>query len=108
MFFVDAVRRPLSRPYEGPFRVLQRDAKSFVISRAGRSWTVSVDRLKPALGFEPGVLSPAAASRPILDRLGAPDVAPRAAAAASPATAPSYADIVTTRSGRVSRPPTRL
>ena len=45
---VDAVKLPLSRPYEGPFRVLSADRKTFTVDKAGRPWTVSVDRLKRA------------------------------------------------------------
>ena len=50
---VDAVRPPLSRPYEGPFRVISRarDSKIFTLDRAGRSWVVSVYRLKPAFAL---------------------------------------------------------
>ena len=44
----DSHRRPLAAPYEGPFKVLQRGAKSFQIDIGGRTETVSVDRLKPA------------------------------------------------------------
>ena len=51
---VDAVKRPLSRPYLGPFEVLQRSNKTYVLRRAGKPWTVSVDRLKPCF---PSVLS---------------------------------------------------
>ena len=55
---VDAVRRPLSRPYEGPFRVLKKGPKTFVLCRGGKAWTVSVDRLKPAWGsFGPSAVS---------------------------------------------------
>ena len=51
---VDAVKRPLSRPYISPFEVLQRSNKTYVLRRAGKPWTVSVDRLKPCF---PSVLS---------------------------------------------------
>jgi len=44
----DAHRTPLERPYEGPFRVLQRSPKTFQLDIGGRTETVSVDRLKPA------------------------------------------------------------
>ena len=44
----DTVRGSLQRPYEGPFKVLQRTAKYFVVDVNGRSDTVSIDRLKPA------------------------------------------------------------
>ena len=44
----DAVRRPLQAPYDGPFAVLRRSAKYFVLDVKGRPVTVSIDRLKPA------------------------------------------------------------
>ena len=53
----DAVKNPLQRPYDGPFKVLARSAKHFTIDRNGRRDTVSVDRLKVARGvsqFLPG------------------------------------------------------
>ena len=46
---VDAVKRPLTRPYVGPYDVLEKSAKTFILSRSGKPWTVSVDRLKPCL-----------------------------------------------------------
>ena len=44
----DAHRTAFQHPYEGPFRVLRRTDKYFVIDYGGREQTVSVDRLKPA------------------------------------------------------------
>ena len=44
----DAVRRPLQRPYDGPYEVISSGPKSFVIRRNGEPYTVSVDRLKAA------------------------------------------------------------
>ena len=46
---LDVVKRPLTPPYTGPFEVLERNHKTFVLSRSGKPWTVSVDRLKPCL-----------------------------------------------------------
>ena len=57
---VDAVKRPLTRPYIGPFEVLERSNKTYVLSRAGKPWTVSVDRLKPC--FPPVVSAPDSSS----------------------------------------------
>ena len=57
---IDSVRPPLVRPYEGPFRVLARNAKSFRLLRLGKPWIVSVDRLKPALGPAPATPLPSA------------------------------------------------
>ncbi|XP_054706126.1 uncharacterized protein LOC129216011 [Uloborus diversus] len=44
----DAVRRPLQPQYDGPFPVVKRMVKDFVISVKGSDKTVSIDRLKPA------------------------------------------------------------
>ena len=38
---------PLQRPYEGPFHVLERNPKFFIIDFGGKPDTVSADRLKP-------------------------------------------------------------
>ena len=45
---VDAVKRPLVPPYDGPFLVLERAPKFFKILRNQKPVSVSVDRLKPA------------------------------------------------------------
>lgn len=46
---VDAVRRPLERPYEGPYEVLERKSdRVFLINIRGSPTTVSTERLKPA------------------------------------------------------------
>ena len=44
----DAHRTPLQRPYDGPFLVLERNDKFFVLQYNGRRETVFIDRLKPA------------------------------------------------------------
>lgn len=44
----DAVRRSLQPQYDGPFRVIKRLPKDFVILVNGTEKTVSIDRLKPA------------------------------------------------------------
>ena len=109
---VDAVKRPLTPPYTGPFEVLDRGAKTFVLLRAGKPWTVSVDRLKPF--FTPMMSAPSLLSR---SSLPAPPAAPLPPAAtqcvlppaASPTTtAPAPAPTPTvTRAGRTVRPPER-
>ncbi len=43
----DAVRKPLQPPYDGPYRVLDRNEKTFVLEIAGSRKTVSLDRIKP-------------------------------------------------------------
>ena len=44
----DAVRKPLQPPYDGPFKVISRSDKHFVIDLNTRQDTVSIDRLKSA------------------------------------------------------------
>ena len=44
----DAYRRPLTRPYTGPFQFLSRTNKHFTVLIDGQSKEISVDRLKPA------------------------------------------------------------
>ncbi|BHF61467.1 hypothetical protein SprV_0100444100 [Sparganum proliferum] len=49
----DRVRQPLESPYEGPFRVLARNAKTCRILRGDKEDVVSVDRVKAAVAEEP-------------------------------------------------------
>ncbi|KOX67288.1 hypothetical protein WN51_00012, partial [Melipona quadrifasciata] len=42
------VRGSLQPPYDGPFRVIERGDKTFVIDIYGKNSRVSIDRLKPA------------------------------------------------------------
>ena len=44
---VDRIRRPLEAPYSGPFLVVRRGEKYFVVDVLGREQSISVDRLKP-------------------------------------------------------------
>ena len=47
---IDATKPPLVRPYAGPFEIVEKNPKYFVILRKGKQEKVSVDRLKPAFG----------------------------------------------------------
>jgi len=47
------VAPPLAPAYSGPYRVLRRHAKFFILEVGGREDSVSVDRLKPHLGRAP-------------------------------------------------------
>ena len=42
----DGVRRPLQKPYDGPFPVLETGDKFFKVVKNGLPYTVSIDRLK--------------------------------------------------------------
>lgn len=44
----DTVRRTLVPPYDGPFRVIKRFDKYFVVDLNNRTSKISIDRLKPA------------------------------------------------------------
>ena len=52
---LDAVRKPLDPPYDGPYKVLGRQVKYFVLEINGKQKTVTLDRLKPAF-LEPHLL----------------------------------------------------
>ncbi|BHF74823.1 hypothetical protein SprV_0501791100 [Sparganum proliferum] len=53
----DRVRQPLESPYEGPFRVLARNAKTCRILRRDKEDVVSVDWVKAAVAEKPPELS---------------------------------------------------
>ena len=108
---VDAVKRPLTPPYSGPFEVLERTAKTFVLLRGDKPWTVSVDRLKPY--FSADMSAPQSASTSDVSLSPSASFSPPAAPAqrapppaATPAPAPAPAPL-TTRAGRTIRPPLR-
>eukprot|EP00795_Rhopilema_esculentum_P007425 gene7425-biopygen8703 len=44
----DAVRKPFQPPYDGPFKVLKRSDKHFLVDVNGKQKTISIDRLKVA------------------------------------------------------------
>lgn len=50
---IDAVRRPLQAPYEGPFKVLRRNKKNFFLQWDNRKVAVTIDRVKPAFLLAP-------------------------------------------------------
>lgn len=45
---VDSIKKPLQQPYDGPFRVLKRHEKYFIVDRNGTKDSISIDRLKAA------------------------------------------------------------
>ncbi|XP_045453892.1 uncharacterized protein K02A2.6-like [Melitaea cinxia] len=45
---VDAIKKPLQPPYEGPYRVIKRTEKVYTIQLQNRETNISIDRLKPA------------------------------------------------------------
>lgn len=45
---VDRFRPPLQPPFEGPFKILQRNDKYYKLCMNGKTSTIAIDRLKPA------------------------------------------------------------
>ena len=86
----DAVKTPLQHPYDGPFKVIKRTNKYFMLEIKGKESTVSIDRLKPA-HLEATELAPQL-----------PDISP------STSPVPSSSPHQVTRSGRHVRWPKRL
>ena len=49
---IDRVRPSLSQPYEGPYKIIRRTRKYYVLDVKGKNQSISIDRLKPACGVE--------------------------------------------------------
>jgi len=62
----------LQQPYDGPYRVVSRKPKTFVVHIRGRDVTVSIDRLKPAYIISEDEEPEKASSLPIEQRLENP------------------------------------
>ena len=100
----DAVKKPLQPPYDGPFEVIRRADKFFIVQLKGRQDSVSLDRLKPAYldppttpPTEPG-LPPSQDPKPSRVTTTPPSLPPsRSIAPPSPSIEP---DVRQTRSGR--------
>lgn len=52
---VDRVKQPLESPYEGPYEVIRRRKKFFVLRLPAGDDSVSIDRLKPAFELSDNV-----------------------------------------------------
>ena len=111
----DTVRGPLQRPYTGPYPVLTRTEKTFTILKNNKQVVVSKDRFKPAFTLTnpspptvPDNINPTSirigATHP-LNANNAQDTHGRAAARTTDVNTPAEQLPVTTRSGRVVRPP---
>ena len=96
----DAVKKPLQQPYDGPFRVLSRTDKYFVVDINGKQDTVSIDRLKSAHIDHSNATLPSTLSPNITPTITPPTT--------TPPTVTSSTPITRTRSGRQVRFPTRL
>ena len=105
----DAHRHPLQRPYDGPYRIINTNDKFYTLDIKGRSEKVSVDRLKAAFvtplttSEHKTVVSPTSPKT-------TPDSAAKSAEPSvhSPSSSTKHHPVVTTRSGRVSRLPSKF
>ena len=97
----DAVKRPLQRPYDGPYRVIKRGQKTFRIDRGGEEYNVSIDRLKPAHGKQLEETRPQTPPEP-RPTVGPPGQTPVPVLTDTEAFPPL--PTTTTRSGRISKP----
>ena len=110
-----ARRTPLDRPYDGPFRVVKKEEKFFILKVGSKEQAVSIDRLKPAFGFAdpaPAVAVPKGSGTTVIER-SMPKIKkalnPAAKAFVPSARRGEFSPTVTrSRSGRASRPPNRL
>ena len=84
----DAVRKPLQRPFDGPFEVITAGKKYFTVKKNGAPYTVSVDRLKAVTSPAVEVFPPGTSDEDF-----------------PPLPPPKFK---TTSSGRISRPPQRF
>ncbi|KAK3760796.1 hypothetical protein RRG08_062810 [Elysia crispata] len=107
-------RHPLQRPYDGPFRVLDKKEKHFTLDVRGRKETVSIDRLKSAFVTQVGTgdnnkpLSEQAHPRPSVTIKSNPTPGAAATATAASFTPPEDNPFTTTRTGRIQRRPVRF
>ncbi|GFR97519.1 Gag-Pol polyprotein [Elysia marginata] len=104
----DSHRHPLQRPYDGPYRVLNKKDKFFTVEVKGRAETISIDRLKAA--FVTQLTTCGDNKRDPLSAKTPPSSQSETALPPPPnSIAPSVANPVTkTRSGRIVRVPLRF
>ncbi|KAL4083017.1 hypothetical protein QTP88_028347 [Uroleucon formosanum] len=50
---VDRVKSPLERPYDGPYEVISRAEKNYVLRIKGKTVNITIDRLKPCFETVP-------------------------------------------------------
>ena len=102
----DARRAPLQRPYDGPYRVLERGDKTFRVQLGSREEVVSIDRLKPANVDSTGEFEPALPPTRGRPRLPRPPQEPAPQPAPLPAP-PSPQSQTPSRPRRAARRPAR-
>ncbi|CAM0511896.1 unnamed protein product [Fasciola hepatica] len=109
----DTVRKPLTPPYDGPFKVLSSTDKYLVVQKADKPDTVSIDRLKLAYFDTPPspatpTLSPSTETPPTLPVDDSPSIITPDTTPHPPAPPQQQPTLVTRRSGRNVRHPFRF
>ncbi|GFO31284.1 Pol polyprotein [Plakobranchus ocellatus] len=106
----DSHKHPLQRPYDGPYRVLNKNDKYITVEVKGRSEVITLDRLKAAFVTHLTTCednTPAPVEPPVTTPSGArPETVPPA-----PSVLPSGGNpgpSTSTRSGRILRRPSRF
>ena len=96
----DGYRKPLTRPYSGPHRILEAGDKFFIIDINGKRDSVSIDRLKVAHVPQS---APPPTSSPPQPWVAEPPPSPSSSTPSSSVPSP----LPTSRSGRTLRAPSR-
>lgn len=97
---VDLLRKSLQAPYEGPYQVIERSDKSFLLKMADKHVRVSIDRLKPAYLVDDGTFPQKQQEKVSTDDVPSNHIT-NSAASNKPVT-------YTTRSGRSVKRPIRF
>ena len=108
----DGKSTPLQPPYDGPYRVLERDPKHFKLQLGSRKDKVSIDRLKVAITEgEVQVAQPPRRGRPPNSRIDSQQPQHKQTEPTQPKMQtniqPTYAQVTSSR-GRTIKPPVRL
>lgn len=100
----DTVKPSLTPPYDGPFKVEERNPKSYKIRIFNRAVNVSIDRLKPAF------ISTDDCSESTAQTIQQPEVTTETAEPAPTTDSPAKSSLTTkaTRRGRIIRLPVRF
>ncbi|CAK1600424.1 unnamed protein product [Parnassius mnemosyne] len=111
----DSIRKPLKPPYDGPYRVIKRASKVYLIQLPDRQVHISIDRLKPAYVLKEcdgNIITPsdsnadnAADVVPAHVRFALPPPTPVTSSSPGPSNPIS---VKTTRSGRIVKLPSRF